>query len=250
MRLSILFLAAGTLLAQTPETVERSFPFSPADTPRAIQEMVNAIRGTSGIREMQVTADIDTRTLKIQAPPAEAGLAEWVFHLLEDPNSSGEHQYTMPGRWADARVFFLVTSATPRQIQELVNAVRSIAEVQLVTAFTPRPALVFRGEPWAVNTAAWLIHQLDTPPAAQPESAYTISGSYPVDRSPRMAAAVRVFYLSPSATPEVMQNLMARARREAQVQRIVYMSDAHAIAVRGSDSQAAATEHIFAEGHP
>ncbi len=126
MRLSILLLTAGTLLAQTPETVERSFPFAPADTPRAVQEIVNAIRSTSGIREMQVAADFDTRTLKIQAPPAEASLAEWVFQLLEDPNSSGEHQYTMPGRWPEARLFFLVASDSPQQIQELVNAVQKL----------------------------------------------------------------------------------------------------------------------------
>jgi hypothetical protein len=250
MRLSILLLAAGALLAQTPETVERSFPFSPADTPRSVQEIVNAIRGTSGIREIQVTAHFDTRTLGIQAPPAEAGLAEWVFHLLEDPNSSGEHQYTMPGRWPEARLFFLLASDSPQQIQELVNAIRSIAEVQLVTAFTPRPALVLRGEPWAVSTAEWMIHQLDTPPTGEAASSYTITGRDPVNRSPQIAPAVRVFYLSPSATSETVQALVNRLRREAQIQRVMANTAAHAMVVRGSESQASAAERIVAEGRP
>ena len=250
MRPSVLLLAAGTLLAQTPETVERSFPLSPADTPRAAQEMVNAILATSGIREMRVAADFDTRTLRIQAPPAEAGLAEWVFHLLEDPNSFGEHQYAMPGRWPEARLFFLVAGDSPQQIQELVNAVRAIAEVPLSMAFTPRPALVFRGEPWAVSTAEWMIHQLDTPPAGEATSSYTITGRDPVNRSPQIAPAVRVFYLSPSATPETMQALVDRLRRETLMQRVVANTMAHAMAVRGSESQAAAAERIVAEGRP
>jgi hypothetical protein len=250
MRPSILLLAAGVLLAQTPETVERSLPFSPADSPQAVQQMVNAIRGTSGIREMEVVADFDTRTLKIQGPLAEAGLAEWVFHLLEDPNSSGERRYTMPGRWPEARLFFLTPSDSPPHIQELVNAIRSIAEIQLVMAFTPRPALVFRAEPWAVATAEWLIHQLDTPPPAQATLPYTITGSDPINRSVQLAPAVRVFYFSLSTTPEFMQNLVARVRREAQVQRIVWMTDTHTMAVRASESQAAAAERIIAESRP
>jgi hypothetical protein len=246
MRIAILFLTAA-LLAQTSETVERSFPLSPADTPRTVQEIVIAIRGTSGIREMQVAADVDTRTLKIQAPLAEAGLAEWIFHLLEEPNGSGEHQYTMPGRWPHARLFFLVASDSPQQVQELVTAVHAIAEANLVTAFTPRPAIVFRAEPWAVSTAEWVIHQLDSPPTEEATSSYTISGRDPVNRSPQIAPAVRIFHLPPSATPETMQALVNRLRREAQIPRAVANTAARAIAVRGSESQVSAGERIVAE---
>ncbi len=73
MWLSILVVAGA--MAQTPDTVKR-LPFSEADSPRAVQEMINAIRGTAAIKELQIAVDFNTHTLTIQGPAAEAGLGE------------------------------------------------------------------------------------------------------------------------------------------------------------------------------
>jgi general secretion pathway protein D len=60
-----------------------------------------------------------------------------------------------------AQTFYLNNVTAAQEIQEIVNAVRSIAELQRVVAFTSQAAIIVRGEADQVALAAKMIHDLD-----------------------------------------------------------------------------------------
>ncbi|HLH16760.1 MAG TPA: cohesin domain-containing protein [Bryobacteraceae bacterium] len=62
-----------------------------------------------------------------------------------------------------AQTFYLTNVSSPQEIQEIVNAVRSIAELQRVVAFTSQNAIIVRGEADQVALAGKMIHDLDKP---------------------------------------------------------------------------------------
>ena len=64
-----------------------------------------------------------------------------------------------------AQTFYLVNVSAPQEIQEIVNAVRSISELQRVVAFTSQNAIIVRGEADQVALAAKMIQDLDKPRA-------------------------------------------------------------------------------------
>jgi general secretion pathway protein D len=64
------------------------------------------------------------------------------------------------------QVFYLSNINVAQQIQEIVNVVRSVTELQRITAFNSQNAIIVRGEADKVALAEAVIHDLDKP---QPE---------------------------------------------------------------------------------
>lgn len=62
-----------------------------------------------------------------------------------------------------AQTFYLSNVSLPQEIQEIVNAVRSVSELQRVVAFNSQNAIIVRGESDQVALAAKMIHDLDRP---------------------------------------------------------------------------------------
>lgn len=62
-----------------------------------------------------------------------------------------------------AQTFYLSNVSLPQEIQEIVNAVRSISELQRVVAYNAQNAIIVRGESDQVALAAKMIHDLDKP---------------------------------------------------------------------------------------
>jgi general secretion pathway protein D len=61
------------------------------------------------------------------------------------------------------QVFYLSNINVAQQIQEIVNVVRSVTELQRITAFNAQNAIVVRGEADKVALAEAVIHDLDKP---------------------------------------------------------------------------------------
>jgi len=61
------------------------------------------------------------------------------------------------------QIFYLSNINVPQQIQEIVNVVRSVTELQRITAFNAQNAIVVRGEADKVALAEAVIHDLDKP---------------------------------------------------------------------------------------
>lgn len=87
-----------------------------------------------------------------------------------------------------AQTFYLNNVSAPQEIQEIVNAVRSIAELQRVVAFTSQSAIIVRGEADQVALAAKMIHDLDKPRAEVVVDIMVMEASTSFSRS--LAAAV------------------------------------------------------------
>jgi general secretion pathway protein D len=82
-----------------------------------------------------------------------------IFITNDNPNKRRDYAEMV------AQTFYLSNVASAQEIQEIVNAVRSIAEVQRVVAFTSQNAIIVRGEADQVALAAKMIHDLDKPRA-------------------------------------------------------------------------------------
>jgi general secretion pathway protein D len=61
------------------------------------------------------------------------------------------------------QVFYLSNINLPQEIQEIVNVVRSVTELQRITAYNAQNAIVVRGEGDKVALAEAVIHDLDKP---------------------------------------------------------------------------------------
>lgn len=80
-----------------------------------------------------------------------------IFVTNDNPNKRRDFEEMV------AQTFYLTNVSSPQEIQEIVNAVRSIAELQRVVAFTSHDAIIVRGEADKVALAAKMIHDLDKP---------------------------------------------------------------------------------------
>ncbi len=83
--------------------------------------------------------------------------ANAIFVTNDNPNKRRDFEEMV------AQTFYLTNVASAQEIQEIVNAVRSIAELQRVVAFTSQNAIIVRGEADKVALAAKMIHDLDKP---------------------------------------------------------------------------------------
>ena len=82
-----------------------------------------------------------------------------IFITMDNPNKRRDYAEMV------AQTFYLTNVSSPQEIQEIVNAVRSIAELQRVVAFTSQNAIIVRGEADQVALASKMIHDLDKPRA-------------------------------------------------------------------------------------
>ena len=118
-------------------------------------------------------------------------LAEWLISRLDLPDSAGPPQG--PARLAyqpefghdgagAARVLYLRNSRQARDIQEIINSIRSVSEIQRITAFHKDSAIVPRGSEDQAAPAEWLLNHMDEHAGPQPGAA--LEYQMAADRSP------------------------------------------------------------------
>jgi hypothetical protein len=218
--------------------------------PREVQELINAIRS---ICEVQRAGGYTRHlALVLRGTQAQTGLADWMIEQVDTltPGSGtratdfDDQSKTPPAFHATAaRVFALPAAANPQQMQEMVNAIRSISEVQRVVVYTAQRAMVLRATPGQAKLAEWLVEQLKASPGAAGMRATVFDGDLapPGHRAP----AVRVFYLPAATSPADLQGTVTRMRTETKVQCLIGYTAIPAIALRGTDAQAEAAERLM-----
>ena len=80
-----------------------------------------------------------------------------IFVTNDSPNKRRDYEEQV------TRVFYLSSVNSPQEVQEIVNVVRSIADLQKVFAYSTQYAIVARGEADRVALAEKLIRDLDKP---------------------------------------------------------------------------------------
>ena len=90
---------------------------------------------------------------------------DWLVHELDQPGpakTSADFPLTLtPGRPEVVKIF-AVKNGDPRQLQELVNLTRSIADIQRFFPFNASRVIVARGSAEQIAVAGWIIQQLDS----------------------------------------------------------------------------------------
>lgn len=229
----VLFAAAA--MAQTAQS-ERAFRFVHTESLQAVQEINNIVRVIAELRDTSV--DTATDTLVVRGTAEQVNLVQWLFNELDQAPGRGMQQYQMEGDdFPYVRIFFLAHTTTPQAIQEMINTLRSIGEIQRVTALTVNSAIVVRGGFDQAELAAWLVPLLDLPAGVQPATA-PIEHHYndPFLRFP--ATAARVFRLAHATTPLAMQEIVNAVRSIAEVPRVVAYTPVATMVLRGTPVQA------------
>ena len=140
------FRMAGTVPASTFAT--RVFYVKNAQTPQALQEMINALRSITEI--MRVVAYNPLKAIALRATADQAAAAEWLINELDKPtgvqSSGASPTFQLAGvRDGVARVFYPARTDTPQALQEVVNLVRATTNVQRAVGVNANKALVMRG---------------------------------------------------------------------------------------------------------
>jgi hypothetical protein len=227
------------------DDVVRVFYLPSSLTPMDTWELVNLLRTIGDIGK--VWPVMSSRTVCLRATSAQVALAGWLVNTLEAP-AAGKFQFVIPG--ADetlrrtgntVRVFYLAREKTPHAAQDLVNAVRTIADVARVYPYPANGAIAMRGLPEQAALAEWLIGMLDRPPASQFSSAsFVTSGAHPP-----VANAVRIFYL-PQANTEPVLSEAVNILHNAQIAPVFSCASPRAVVMRGTSAQALQAETLMA----
>jgi type II secretory pathway component GspD/PulD (secretin) len=250
IRMVLPFLLPAAVLAQPTLDGEaaRVFRFAHAESPQQRQEIVNAVRSVAELERAVV--DDRAGAMAVRGTPEQLDLAAWIVGELDRapsaPAATVMESHQVTGDYLpQTRAFFLAHAGSPQTIQGIVNAVRSVAEVQRVVAYNANSALVLRGSSDQMALAAWIIRNLDKPAGVQSEAKpleYTYN-----DASPRPATAVRMYRMAHATTPQAMQELVNAVRSIAEVQRVTIHTATATVTLRATPTQAAMATWLIEE---
>ncbi|HTP34336.1 MAG TPA: cohesin domain-containing protein [Candidatus Acidoferrales bacterium] len=80
-----------------------------------------------------------------------------IFITMDNPNKRRDYEEQV------AKVFYLSNVSTPQELQEIVNAVRSVADIQRFFPYNAQNAIIAKGSADQVALAEKLLHDLDKP---------------------------------------------------------------------------------------
>ena len=80
-----------------------------------------------------------------------------IFITMDNPNKRRDYEEQV------AKVFYLSNVSTPQELQEIVNAVRSVADIQRFFPYNAQNAIIAKGSADQVSLAEKILHDLDKP---------------------------------------------------------------------------------------
>ncbi len=80
-----------------------------------------------------------------------------IFITMDNPNKRRDYEEQV------AKVFYLSNVNTPQELQEIVNAVRSVADIQRFFPYNSQNAIIAKGSADQVALAEKILHDLDKP---------------------------------------------------------------------------------------
>lgn len=146
-----------------------------------------------------------------------------------------------PADGSAAQVLSFSSADTPQTMQEITNAVRSIAEIPQTSLLTASKSLTIQAAPSSEALADWLFQQLDAPQTAPSEDSQV--DSYPGLSGP--TDQLRVFRLAHPAGAQAFQEIVNAIRVLPELTKVFPSFTKAAIAVRGTADQLALAEWLF-----
>jgi type II secretory pathway component GspD/PulD (secretin) len=238
MRIILIALTVSVSFAQTNQV----FQLTQNQTKQALQEIAVVLRGTGDIQ--QVSIDDLKGTLAVEGTPAQIATAAWLIHQMDLPANgplSGVHEYRPPaaGNNDVVRVFYLSHVLKPQDIQEIVTAVRSVADIQRLRVYNALNAVAARGTNQQISLAAWMVDQLDQPAnvAAPAPHEYQLSGD----------DVARVFELTYPQTPQQLQEVVTLIRSIGDIRRLFFYYKQRAVVLRATAERVALAAWLVSE---
>jgi hypothetical protein len=145
--------------------------------------------------------------------------------------ASGSAQQTLSFSGAD----------TPQTMQEITNAVRSLAQISQISLQTASKSLTIQTTPSNEALANWLFQQLDAPQSAPSQDSQV--DSYPGLSGP--TDQLRIFRLAHPAGAQAFQEIVNAIRVLPELTKVFPSFTKAAIAVRGTADQLALAEWLF-----
>jgi hypothetical protein len=216
---------------------------SAAQSPAALQQLVNVVRTTADAN--RVFPFNATKSIVMRAPSERVKLASWLVGTLLAPPKSVPAEFLLmndPTRYPQKRIHLYVfqKATSPYAIQEMINTVRTVADINRVFPFNQTHAIVARGNDDQIAIADWLSSMLDKIPPGQGEASAHIQIQFP----PTPDIEERVFYLPATTGQADIQQLVNRIRTDTKMNIVIPSLSAMAISMRGSATQVAQAEEI------
>jgi hypothetical protein len=228
------------------QSLDKVFYFAHVETPQALQEVTNAVRAIGDIRDVSV--DVAKRSLTVKGTAEQLAVAGWLAAEMDKPGSATGTR-DLPFNDANAplaRVVYLSHVDSPQDLQEMVNAVRSITDIQRCFPVNQQKAIVMRGMPEQVKAAGWLLGLLDRPAGAAPGGATPPDYRLPeAARNARDGLVVRVAALTRIDTPQAIQEVTNVTRSLADIPRCYPIQSRRVLVIRGNDDQMALVDWLL-----
>lgn len=231
MKVAILLLAACSVAY--PQKTHAVFHFTNLDTAGSFQEATNVLRAVAGLDT--VVPDLASKTITADGSTTQIALADWLALRLDRIDSAAPAPYQVPGSADDfVQIIGASGAQTPAARQELVNVIRTAADLSQVFPFNPTKSIVVRGAAERVELASWLTSQLLAPPLSLPAEFLLMND---VPRHPQKRIHVYIFHKATS--PAAIQEIVNGVRVIADVNRVFPFNQTHALVARGNDEQIA-----------
>jgi hypothetical protein len=236
MRLVIIALAASAAFGQT----NRVFQLTQHQTRQDLEELATLIRATGNIP--QVSIDDLKDTVTVEATAGQIAMADWLVRQMDlsaNGPFAGVHEYRPSADGDTVRVFYVRHAATPQELQEIMTAVRSVADIQRVFVYNALRAMAARGTTQQISLAAWMMEQLDQPVkvAAPSPHEYRLAGD----------DVARVFELTYPETPQQLQEIVTLIRSIGDIPRLFVIMKRRAVVVRATAERVALAAWLVSE---
>jgi hypothetical protein len=235
-----LALAGVLALGAWGQVSNKVFYFAHVDTPQGLNEATNAVRSIGDIRD--VTLDVATRSLTVKGTADQIAIAGWLTAELDNTgNLQGTRDFPIQDPTASlAQVAYLSHVENSQYLQEVVNAVRSVTDIQRFFPMNPQKAIAIRALPDQVKVADWLLSVLDQPAGAAPGAgAPRELRLSPASWDARSGLVVYVAGLTHQRTPKALQEVTNVVRSIANIQRCFPIVSRGYLVMRGSEDQIA-----------
>jgi hypothetical protein len=225
-------------------STDKTFYLSHTDT-HGLQQIANVVRGTGDIRDLSV--DEAKSAIAVHGTAEQISMAGWLVSELDKipapATGFATHDYPETISGGDLmHVYFMSGPQTPSDLQEISNAVRSVADIRRFLPYAPLRAIVARGTPDQSSLTDWMLGELNGPgkPGTQVSRPYTDPGSHRNE-------IAQVFFLANTQTPQAVQEIINSTRSISDIQRVFPYNAEHALAIRGSADQMALADWLLKE---
>jgi len=235
MRAKVLLFSLTAYIASAQDA-SRVFHLHHIQTTQDLNEFATMVRTIADVREL--STDAAQKTMSVKGTASQIAIAEFLFTELDRQTVPDSEYHELRVSNADdvVHLFFLPHTASVKEFQEIVTAVRTVADIRRVFTYNSPRAVAVRGTGDQVALTDFLVRELDQPAEAKRADSRQY---HMVDTSREAATAVRVFYLPYTSTVQQFQEVATLVRTIGEIRRVFTYNGPKALIVRGTPDQVA-----------